>query len=77
MYHEFLLLDETYGRVMDLGLFMTPSALMKRRPLNSVTLVTATHKELVRASDGTGTQVGVRMINKCRAQMIKEGLYNM
>ena len=50
---------------------------MKRRPLNSVTLVIATHKELVRASDGTGAQVGVWMINKCRVQMIKESIYNM
>ena len=50
---------------------------MKRKPLNSATLVTATHKELVRTSDGTGAQVGVWMINKCKAQMIKEGLYNM
>ena len=53
------------------------AALMRRRPLNSVTLVIATHKELVRASDGTDAQVGVWMINKCRAQMIKEGLYHM
>ena len=53
------------------------AALMKRRPLNSVTLATATHKELIRVSDGTGAQVGVWMINKCKAQMIGEGLYNM
>ena len=50
---------------------------MKRRPLNSATLVTATHKELVGVSDGTGAQVEVWMINKCKAQMIKEGLYNI
>ena len=53
------------------------AALMKRRPLNSTTLVTATHKELVMVSDGRGAQVRVWMINKCKAQMIKEGLYNM
>ena len=53
------------------------AALMERRPLNSATLVTATHKELVKASDGTSAQVGVWMINKYKAQMIKEGLYNM
>ena len=47
---------------------------MERRPLNSATLVTATHKELVRVSDGTGSKVGVWMINKCKAQMIKEDL---
>ena len=50
---------------------------MKRRPLNSVTLATATHKELIRVSDGTGAQVGFWMINNCKAQMIGEGLYNM
>ena len=50
---------------------------MKRRPLNNATLVTATHKELIRVSDVTGAQVGVWMINKCKAQMIEEGLYNM
>ena len=48
---------------------------MKRRPLNSATLATATHKKLIRMSDGTGAQVGVWMINKCKAQMIGEGLY--
>ena len=53
------------------------AALIRRRPLNSATLVTATHKELIRVSDGTGAQVGVWMINKCKAQMIGEGLYNM
>ena len=50
---------------------------MRRRPLNSVTLVTVTHTELVRASDGTDAQVDIWMINKCRAQMIGEGLYYM
>ena len=55
----------------------SPAALIKRRPLNSATLATATHKELRRVSDGTGAQVGVWMINKCKDQMIGEGLYNM
>ena len=35
------------------------TALMWRRPLNSATLATATHKELRKVSDGTGAQVGV------------------
>ena len=51
--------------------------LMKRRPLNSATLATVTHKKLIMVSDGIGAQVGVWMINKCKAQMIGEGLYNM
>ena len=50
---------------------------MKRRPLNSATLATATHKELIRVSDRTCAQVKVWMINKCKAQMIEDGLYNM
>ena len=50
---------------------------MKRRPLNSATLATATHKEMIGVSNGTGTQVGVWMINKCKAQMVRKGLYNM
>ena len=53
------------------------AALMRRRPLNSATLVTATHKELREVSDGTCAQVRVWMINKCKAQMIGKGLYNM
>ena len=50
---------------------------MKRRPLNSATLATATHKELIRVFDRTGAQVGVWMINKWRVLMIGEGLYNI
>ena len=38
--------------------------------MNSATFVTATDKELRAVSDGTGAQVGVWMINKCKAQMI-------
>ena len=33
------------------------AALMRKRPLNSTTLATATHKGVVRVSDGTGAQV--------------------
>ena len=43
------------------------AALMRRRPLNSATSATATHKELIRVFDGIGAQVGVWMINKCKA----------
>jgi len=28
-------------------------------------------------SDGTGTQVGLQMINKCRIKMAQRGLYNV
>ena len=50
---------------------------MRRKPLNSATLATATHKELREVSDGTDAQVGDWMINKCKVQMIGKGLYNM
>jgi len=53
------------------------AALMRRKPLNSATLATVTHKKLIGMSDRTGAQVRVWMINKCKAQMIGKGLYNM
>ena len=53
------------------------AALMWRRPLNNVALAAATHKGLKGVSDGMGSQVEVQMINKCKAQMIKKGLYNV
>ena len=33
------------------------AALMRKRPLNNITLATATHKGVIRVSDGTGAQV--------------------
>ena len=48
---------------------------MWRRPLNSVTLATTTHKGLKEVSDGMGAQVEAWMINKCKAQMIRKSLY--
>ena len=50
---------------------------MWRRPLNSITLTTITHKKLERVSDGTGTQVRVRMINKWRVKMIQKRIYKV
>ena len=35
------------------------AALMRKRPLNSATLATATHKGVIRVSDRTCAQVGV------------------
>ena len=43
------------------------AALMWRRPLNSATLATATHKELKEVSDGTDAQVEVWMVDKYKA----------
>ena len=34
------------------------AALMRKRPLNSATLATATHKVVIGVSDRTGAQVG-------------------
>ena len=48
---------------------------MWRRPLNSVTLATATHRELERVSNGTTTQVELRMINKWRVKIIQTEIY--
>ena len=49
--------------------------LMWRELANTVTLATTTHKKMGEMSDGTGTQVKVRMINKCKGLMTFRGLY--
>ena len=53
------------------------TAFMWKRPLNSIVLVTTTHKKPKMVSDGTGTQVGAQMTNKCRIKMIQRELYNV
>ena len=53
------------------------ASLMRKRPLNSTTLTTATHKKMIRVFERTSTQVGVWMINKCKVQIIEEDLYNI
>ena len=53
------------------------ATLMWRRPLNSVALVTTTHRKLGRVSDGTNTQVNAQMIDKCWIKMIKKKIYNV
>ena len=50
-------------------------ALMWRGLVNSVTLATTTHRKMGEMSDGTGTQVKVQMINRCKDLMISRGLY--
>ena len=45
------------------------AAFMWRRPSNSATLATTTHRKPKRVSDGTDTQVGAQMINKCKTKM--------
>ena len=49
------------------------AALMWRGLVNSVTLATTTHRKMGEMSDGTGTQVKVQMINKCKVLMTSRG----
>ena len=47
------------------------------RSLNSIVLVTTTHKKPKRESDGISTQVVAQMINKCRIKIVQKELYNV
>jgi len=49
---------------------------MWRRPLDSAVLAT-TYRKPEKVSDGTGTQVGAQMINKCKIKMTQRELYNV
>ena len=51
------------------------ATLMWRGLVNSVALATTTHRKMGEMFDGTGTQVKVQMINKCKALMTLRGLY--
>ena len=53
------------------------AAFMWRRPLNNVTLATTTHRKSKRMSNGTGTQVRARMINRCKMKMVQRRIYNV
>ena len=53
------------------------AAFMWRKPLNSATLTTTTHRRPERVSDGTDTQVVAQMTNKCRIKIVQKGLYNV
>ena len=50
---------------------------MWRRPLNSAALANTTHKKPEKVSDGIGTQVKVRMINRCRVKMVRMRIYKV
>ena len=52
------------------------AALIKKRPLNSITLFAATHSKLRKAADGTGTPVATCMINKWTAKINGKEIYN-
>ena len=51
------------------------AALIKKWPLNSITLFAATHSKLRKATDGTGTQVATCMINKWTAKINEKEIY--
>ena len=53
------------------------AALMRKGPLNSITLVAATHRKLENAANGTSTQVATCVINKWRAKINGKGIYNV
>ena len=53
------------------------AAFMLRRPLNSASLATTTHKKPEKVSNGTDTQVRAQMINKYRIKMVQRELYNV
>ena len=50
---------------------------MWRKPLNSVTLATTTHKDLGKVADRTSTQVRVQMINKWRMKIVQKKIYKV
>ena len=53
------------------------AALMRKWPLNSIILVATTHNKLKKAADGTSTQVATCMINKWRAKINGNEVYNV
>ena len=53
------------------------AALMRKSPLNSITLVAATHRKLEKAADGTSTQAATCMINKWRVKINGKEIYNV
>ena len=53
------------------------ATLMRKLPLNSITLVVATHSKLKKAADGTSTQVANCMINKWKAKINGNEVYNV
>ena len=70
-------LKESYYHRIECPAANLLAAFMWKRPLNSAALATTTHRKLERVSDGTGTQVGAQMINKCKTKMTQRELYNV
>ena len=53
------------------------ATLMRKWPLNSITLVAATYSKLKKAADGTSTQVTTCIINKWRGKINGKEVYNV
>ena len=53
------------------------TALMRKGPLNSITLVAATHRKLEKAANRTSTQVATCMIKKWRVKINGKEIYNV
>ena len=53
------------------------AALMRKWPLNSITLVVATHNKLKKTADRTSIQVATCMINKWKAKINGKEVYNV
>ena len=53
------------------------AALMRKWPLNSITLVATTHSKLNKVADRTSTQVATHMINKWRVKINENEVYNV
>ena len=50
---------------------------MWRRPLNSATLATTTHRKPEKVPDRISTQVKAWMFNKCRMKMVQREIYKV
>ena len=70
-------LRESYYHRIKCNVVTFLSAFMWRRPLNSAALATTTYKKPRGVSDGTGIQVRVQMIDKCKIKMARRKLYNV
>ena len=53
------------------------ATLMRKWPLNSITLVATTHRKWEKAADKTSTQVATCMINKWKAKINGKEVYNV
>ena len=70
-------LRKSYYHRIECSVTNSLAIVMWRRPLNSVALVTLTHREPIRVSDETSTQMVAWIIDKWRAKIVQRGIYNV